>query len=146
MEQIPSRSKAHLIVAAVRVLEYRLDRPPSVEEIGELLDLSREVAGHLVRALESRGIVSTIKGPFDLRVTVADYVRLEELPLEESGVGFKNEVDEFHKRFEEKNRKLQNLFDTGAQEEQQKERFSDLETELKKFKGPRMSNPFGNES
>jgi DNA-binding MarR family transcriptional regulator len=142
MEHAPTRAKGHLIVAAVRVLEHKLDRPPSVDEVADLLGLSRELAGHLVRALETHGIVGTIKGPFDLRVIVADHTQIELLPAEETGAGFKSEVDEFHKRFEEKQQKLQQLFDSGEQDKAQKQRFADLEGELKKFKAPRPPNPF----
>ncbi|MFQ5600837.1 MAG: hypothetical protein ACE5G2_09820 [Candidatus Krumholzibacteriia bacterium] len=146
MDQIPSQSQAHLQVAAVRVLEHKLKRPPSVDEIAELLEQAKELTGHLVRALEAQGIVHTIKSPFDLRVGVKDHRKIEELPTEESGPGFKDEVDEFHRQFEEKQKKLQSLFDTGEVQEKQQKRLANLDDELRKFKNPRHSNPFGDDS
>ena len=82
MDHAPSQAQAHLVVAAVRVLGYKLGRPAAVEEIAELLGFSKELTGHLVRGLEAHAIVQTIKSPFDLRVEVRDHLKIEELPRE----------------------------------------------------------------
>lgn len=138
----PSQSQAHLVVAAVRVLGHTLGRPPAVEEIAALVHYSPELAGHLVRALESCEVVRTIKSPFDLRVEVADHHKIDELPVEDTGPGLKDEVEEFHERFQKKQQELQNLFDAGEHEERKKKRLAGLDDELQKFKSPRR-NPFG---
>jgi len=142
----PSQNQAHLVVAAVRVLAYKQGRPPSVDEVAALLEQSREVMGHQIRVLESLDILRTVKSPFDLHVELRDPSQIDALPLEETGPGFQDEVDDFHRKFEEKQKKLQNLFDTGEQEQRQKERFADLDDELKSFRSPRRPNPFGDES
>lgn len=142
MPPTPSQPVAHLMVAAVRVLEHQLKRPPTVDEVGELLDFAREYAGHLVRALETQGILHAIHGPFDTRVEVRDHTKIEELPEDERGPGFKDEVDDFHRKFEEKQKKLQSLFDSDEVRERQRKRFESLDEELKDFKSPRHANPF----
>lgn len=138
----PSQSQAHLLVAAVRVLGHTLGRPPAVEEIAALIHYSPELAGHLVRALESCDIVLTIRSPFDLRVEVRDHRKIEELPVEDTGPGLQDEVEEFHERFQQKQKELQNLFDAGEHEERKKKRLAGLDAELENFKSPRR-NPFG---
>jgi hypothetical protein len=143
MDSKPSQQQAHLMVAGVRVLEHQHKRPPSVDELATLLQMSREVTGHQVRVLESLEILQTIKSPFDLLVELKDHHKVEELPVEESGPGFKEEVEDFHRQFEEKQKKLQNLFDSDEQEKRQKERFADLDSELDEFRSPKRSNPFG---
>ena len=140
----PSRSEAHLLVAAIRVLEHQHKRPPAVDEIAALLGFSKEFTGHLVRVLEPLGIVHAIKSAFDVRVEVREYTRIEELSAEERGPGFKEEVDEFHRQFEEKQRKLQSLFDSGEQQDRKAKRLQNLDEELHRFKAPR-TNPFGEE-
>jgi hypothetical protein len=130
------------MVAAVRVLEHQLKRAPTVDELGGLLDYAREYAGHLVRALESQGILHAIHGPFDTRVEIRDHTKIEELPEEDRGPGFKDEVDDFHRKFEEKQKKLQNLFDSDEAQQRQRKRFENLDEELKDFKSPRHANPF----
>jgi DNA-binding transcriptional regulator GbsR (MarR family) len=142
MEHAPPRGQAHLIVAAVRVLVHKTGRPPAIEEVAELVGWSKELVGHLVRGLESKGILASIKSPFDLRVEVADYVKIEELPLEDTGPGLKDEVEEFHERFRKKQEELQNLFDSNEMEERKKKRHAGLDDELEKFKAPKW-NPFG---
>ena len=144
MSVTPSQPTAHLVVSAVRVLEHQLKRPPSVDEIAELLGFAKEYAGHLVRALEAHEIVHPIHGPFETRVEIRDHHKIEELPAEDSGPGFKDEVDDFHRKFEEKQKKLQNLFESGEAEERQRKRFESLDDELRSFKSPR-ANPFGDD-
>lgn len=146
MQNAPSRSQAHLLVAAIRVLEHQQQRPPSLTEISEILNFSKEYTGHLVRALEPLDIVHAITGPFDQRVEVRDHTKIEELPAEDSGPGFKDEVDEFHRQFEEKQKKLQNLFETDELHDRQRKRFQNLDEELRQFKAPRHSNPFADDS
>ena len=145
MDSKPSQQQAHLMVAAVRVLAHKHARPPSVNEIAELLESSREVIGHQVRVLEKLQILRTMKSPFDLRVELQDHRKIEELPVEESGPGFQDEVDDFHRKFEQKQKELQGLFDSGEQEERQKSRCADLESELDKFQNPKRHNPFGDD-
>ena len=142
MESSMPRGQAHIVVAAVRVLAHKYGRPAAIEEIAELLGWSKELTGHLVRALEARGIVRTIKSPFDIRVEVEDHLKIEELPVEDQGPGLKDEVEEFHERFKKKQEQLQNLFDAGEHEKKKKERLAGLDRELEKFKGSKW-NPFG---
>lgn len=141
MAHVPPQREAHLIVAAVRVLAHKTGRPPSVDEIAELLGTARELTGHLVRGLETAGIVHTIKSPFDLRVEVADHLAIETLPVEDTGPGLRDEVEEFHERFKQKQEKLQNLFDSGDAEARRKSRLAGLDDELQSFQKPRR-NPF----
>jgi hypothetical protein len=142
MSHAPSQGQAHLIVAAVRVLTHQTGRPCAIEEIATLLAWSNELAGHLVRALESQGIVRTIRSPFDVRVEVANHQAIEALPLEDRGPGLQDEVEKFHEQFKKKQEALQNLFETGELEAKKKERLANLDRELRDFKSPRRTNPF----
>lgn len=142
--QKPSQTQAHLMIAAIRVLQHQAQRPPSVEEIATLLGFSKEYVGHLLRALDAEGIVHTIQSPFDQRFEVKNHQKIELLPTEDRGPGFKDEVEAFHKEFEEKQKKLQDLFDRDEQGERQREKFQKLDEELNRFKSPRR-NPFGDD-
>ena len=145
MEHIPARAEGHLVVAAVRVLQHQLGRPPAIDEVAEILRHSKELTGHLVRALEARGIVHTIKSPFDVRVEVRDHLEIDKLPLEETGPGLQDEVEEFHKRFQKKQEALQNLFDSGELEAKKKQKHENLADELRNFKAPRRPSPFADD-
>jgi DNA-binding transcriptional regulator GbsR (MarR family) len=139
----PPRAQAHLIVGAVRVLAHKTGRPPSIEEVAELLGWSRELTGHLARGLEAHGIVQLLKSPFDVRLEIADHLAVEKLPVEDAGPGLKDEVDAFHEEFKKRQEELQNLFDSGEAEKRKKERLQGLEDELKGFKAPKRFDPFG---
>lgn len=141
MEHAPPQEQAHLVVAAVRVLAHKSGRPAAIEEIAALLGWSNELTGHLVRALESCGVVRTIKSPFDVRVEVANHHEIDNLPVEDQGPGLQDEVEEFHERFKKKQEQLQNLFDTGEHDRKKKERLAGLDKELENFKAPKW-NPF----
>ena len=143
VEQASPRAQAHLIVAAVRVLVHKAGRPPSVEELAELLGWSREFCGHLCRGLESQEILMALKSPFDIRYDVGDHVKIDTLPTDDSGPKLKDEVDAFHEEFKKRQESLQNLFDSGEMEARKKKRLAGLEDELRGFKAPKRFDPFG---
>ncbi|MFO7767942.1 MAG: helix-turn-helix domain-containing protein [bacterium] len=142
MEHTPSYSQGHLMVAAVRVLEHRLAKPPTYEEIGELLGISHEVVGAMARSLESAGIVKILKTPFDTRVEVKDHLALEELPREEKGAAMKGEVEAFLKKARGKQEALESELASGDFQEKQKKKFADLESQLKDFQKKKAKDPF----
>jgi len=143
MSTIPPRSEAHLLVAAVRVLAHKTGRPPAVDEVAELLGWSRELTGHLSRGLEAQGILQALTSPFDVRLEIADHLAIENLPVEDTGPGLRDEVEAFHEQFKKKQEELQNLFDSGEHEKRKQERIEGLENELRDFKTPKRFNPFG---
>src|SRR5262245_26461463 len=143
MEHAPPRAQAHIVVAAVRVLVHKTGRPPAIEEVAELLGWSRELCGHLCRGLEAKGMLTTLKSPFDVRLEVADHTLIDALPVEDTGPGLKDEVEAFHEQFKKRQEELQGLFDAGEHEERKKKRLAGLEDELRDFKAPRRFDPFG---
>ena len=120
METTPNYDMSHLVVAAARVLAHKLEKPPTYEEIGELLGISHEVIGAIARALETRGIVKIRMTPFDTRVDVADHTALEELPRDDRGAAIKEEVDAFVERSKEKQESIDKLF--GEEEFQKRKK------------------------
>lgn len=146
MEYTPSYSQGHLLVAAVRVLEHRLAKPPTYEEIGELLGISHEVVGALARSLEAAGVVKILKTPFDTRVEVKDHQALEELPREEKGAAMKGEVEAFLKKARGKQEELESELAGGEFQERKKKKYADLESQLKDFQKKKVQDPFARSS
>jgi DNA-binding Lrp family transcriptional regulator len=143
MEVRAGYDEGHLVVAAIRVLAHRQEgRPPTVEEIAELLKLSREWVGVLVNALERAGAVRALTGPFETRVEIADASRLEDLPRGASSAGVDEELKEFAEKKRQEEEKLKHLFGGGAasREREKLDRMAD------RFKGykpkPPKSAPF----
>jgi len=130
----PSHEEGHLFVAAVRLLQHVHNRPPTVEEIGEMLFLSPEIAHHRARGLEEKGIVRIVANPFETLVEIADYLALEDLPREEAGPGFGEDLTEFEEKKRKEQEKLKSLFSSGEPDRKKQGRIDKLEEEFRKFR------------
>ncbi len=143
MKSKPSYRQGHLVVAAVRVLAHRHERPPTIEEIAELTGVSDEIIGLLVRSLAGLNIVRTITSPFETRVEITDHIGLEELPADEEASAFAGEVDAFHEEYTKKQAELQRIFSSGKHEEEKKKKLREMEDELKGFQGKKIKDDSG---
>lgn len=76
-------SEAHLFVAAIRVLQYKKQSPPSIEDICEMLEMSTEAGLATCRKLEKNTIVTISEDPFSIKLSVDDHLVIENLPRQE---------------------------------------------------------------
>ena len=123
--------EGHLVVAAIRILEFRSGSPPSTDQIGEMLGLSSEPATYIIRRLSEEGIIEQVESAFGDRWTTADYTKLEDLPRDTSEP---TQLDHALEKFQsEKNKMAQKV---EAIKEQQalkkKDLFAEIEQKLKK--------------
>jgi DNA-binding transcriptional regulator GbsR (MarR family) len=139
----PVYELGHLIVAAIRVLSHRESRPPTLKEIGELLGFSPEFTGQVIRGLEGKEIVKTVTSAFDDRFEIVDHAALEELPKEMKGPGMEAEIEDFEKRFREKQEKLESLFGSDEMDKEKRKKIKSMEDELKEFQKRKSPRPFG---
>lgn len=143
MEFIPSRAQGHLLVAAVRVLSHQRKRPPTAEEIAELLGLSREIALHILRGLEARRIVRAIETPFEVRFDIEDHQAIEALPVDASGPDLGREIEDFHKKSEDRQKKIEQMMRDADPERTTREKAARIEEEFRRFRGRKSStSPF----
>lgn len=133
MEVRIAYEEGHAHVAAVRVLQYRLKRPPTIDEVAEVLGSKTEITNHRLRALEAAGIVSIVENPFESHVSVRDHLALEKLPPEVTEAGLSEAVQDFKKRQAEKADEMIRLFDEGDPNRERKERAEKRAEELKTF-------------
>jgi hypothetical protein len=144
MEFVPARAQGHLIVAAIRVLSHQRKRPPTAGEIAELLNSSREIALHLLRGLEARGIVRAIETPFEVRFDIENHKAVEELPLDASGPDLGREIEDFHKKTEDRQKKIEKMMRDADPERTAREKAAKIEEEFRRFRGRRAAaSPFG---
>ena len=142
MEFVPSRAQGHLVVASIRVLSHLRKRPPTAEEIAEQLGLSREQVLHLLRGLEERRIVRSIENPFDVRIDVAEYKAIEELPEEAIGPDIGREIEDFHKKTEERQKRIEQMLRDGDPDARSREKTAAIEKEFRQFRKKKGSSPF----
>lgn len=133
MEVRIAYEEGHAHVAAIRVLQYRLKRPPTIDEVAEVLGSKPEITNHRLRALETAGIVTIVENPFESHVSVRDHLALEKLPPEVSEAGLSDAVQDFKKRQAEKAEEMIRLFDEGDPNRERKERTDKMAEDLRSF-------------
>src|SRR5262245_2395893 len=129
----PSREQAHVVVAAVRVLGHRESRPPSVQEVAELLGLAPEPVNVVLRELTELGILREVTDAYGARYEIGDYLQIEEL-VSGGGPAMKSERASFSEKRRERDEALRKQFE-GDLKGQRERKFSKLEEDLKNFRG-----------
>jgi len=127
------------VVAGIRVLMNRDHHPPTEEDLAELVGMSREWVGVLVRALADKGVVQLVESAFSLRVEVRDHLALETLTKEKDAKKIDEELQEFSEKRKKEEEALGDIFGGGFLKKQQDE-MDHLADELKHFK-PKKSKP-----
>jgi hypothetical protein len=130
----PAYEDGHLIVGAVRVLTHRAAKPPTPEDVADLLGLAPDFARNLVRALGEEGILRVVENPFEIRVEIGDYLKLEDLPRESEAPSIKDELDDFMKRKKKEVEEAEKMLSSDEIEKKKKEKLDRLEEEMKKLK------------
>lgn len=131
MERKSIFNEGHLVVAAIRILEFRSGSPPSSDQIAEMLNMSAEQTAYIIRRLSEEGIIELVESAFGDRWTTADYLKLEDLSRDAAEP---TQLDHALEKFQsEKNKMAQKV---EAIKEQQaakkKDLFAEIEQKLKK--------------
>jgi hypothetical protein len=126
---------AHLLVAAIRVLEYQKKSPPSLEAVCQLLSISAE-HGHLVcRKLVALEAIKLVEGAFGTRLFILDHQKLESLPRDDNQDKLAEALEAFQASRSDFSKKIETF--KAQQEAKKKDLFADLEKKLKNGLGPK---------
>jgi DNA-binding IscR family transcriptional regulator len=123
-------TEAHVLVAAIRVLEHQKKRPPTIEETCEMIAISLEAGYALCRKLKEKGIVRTVEGNFGMKLFVEDHLRIEEIPRGEKKNDLAQELAQFQKKQQNQNKKVEAIQEELARKRHEK--FAEIEAKLKK--------------
>lgn len=123
-------TEAHVFVAAIRVLEHQKKRPPTVEETCAMISISQEAGYALCRWLKEKGIVRTVEGNFGMKLFVEDHLKIEEMPRGEQKNDLAQEVAEFQRKQQDKNKKVEAIQEELARK--RNNQFAEIEAKLKK--------------
>lgn len=137
----PCYEDGQLVVAAVRVLSHKADKPPTPEDIADLLGLAPDFVRNLVVALGDEGILKVVENPFEIRTEVKNHMKLEDLPRESQGPTIQDELDEFVEMKKKEVEDTEKMFTMDEIEKKKQEKLSKLDEEMKKMKG-RGPSPF----
>ena len=141
-----SKREGHLVVAAIRVISYRLGKPPRPEDISDLLGIAPAWVRMLAKSLEDEGIIAIVRSAFDEHLEVRDYNKLEGLEEDEVDLDMNKEFADFDRRKAEETERMSNLFGAKDHERRQAEKVSAMEEELRDFKNRKTIDPFGEDA
>jgi hypothetical protein len=129
MKDLDLYQKAHLLVAAIRILEFQHHSPPAMEAVCRLLGISVEEGGYFCRRFEESGIIETVESPQGIRMTVRDHTKIEEIPRGISETLLDKELKNFQIARKGLTQKIESF--QAAQAEKKKQMFAELEKKLK---------------
>jgi hypothetical protein len=126
---------AHLMVAAIRVLEHQKKAPPSLDAVCRLLSFSAE-HGHLVcRKLQALEIIKRVEGAFGTRLYLVDHQKIEEIPKDEAPDKLAEALEAFQASRSDFSKKIESF--KAQQEAKKKDLFADIEKKLKNGLDPK---------
>lgn len=79
-------SEAHLVVAAIRILEHQNSAPPSIDEVCRTISLSLEQGNFVCRKLNEMNIIDVVEGAFGTKLFIKNHLLLEEIPREQQKI------------------------------------------------------------
>ena len=122
-------SDAHLFVAAVRVIQHRRKTPPEIEEVCELLGLSKERGLYLLRRLVQEAIVETVAQHDSNRIFIKDHLKIELLQQAQEASHLDKALEAFQAKRGQMDKKVDAI--RASQQKKQQDLFADLESKLK---------------
>jgi len=123
-------SKAHLIVAAIRILEHHKGEPPSSKDVSVTLSIAVEQVNRLCKKLDEMGIIEAVEGAYGSRLFVRNHLKIEEIEQGVSESSIEDEVKKFKSTRKDVDQKVLTI--QAEQEKKQRDLFAEIEKKLKK--------------
>jgi len=120
---------AHLVVAAIRLLENRDNVPPSIDAVSLLLSISIEQGNLICKKLKDRGIVDVVKGAFGTKLYLQNHLLIEEIKKEEPESSIESEVKKFRETQKMSTKKIKEI--QAEKTKDKKNLFAEIERQLK---------------
>ena len=120
---------AHLFVAAVRLLTHIDQAPPDIDQVCEMLQLSKERGGFVCRRLEEIGAVEAVQGPYGLRLFVRDHLKIEDIPKEDAPDRLQDELSKFQAAQKEVTNRIASM--QADQKKKKQNLFEEMEKKLR---------------
>ena len=123
-------SKAHLVVAAIRILEHQNSASPSIDEVCRTISFSLEQGNFVCRKLKEINIIDVVEGAFGTKLFIKNHLQLEEIPQGATEDNLEKELKKFQSDRKDHIQKIE-LFQT-EQKKKKKNLFAELEKKFKK--------------
>jgi len=122
-------TKAHLIVAAIRIHEHSHAGPPTFEDICRVLFISLEEGNRLCLKLKDLEIIDILEKTGEARLFVKNHLNIEEIPVQAEQPNIQAELEKFKKSKEDQINKIKSIQSDHA--EKKKKLHEELEQKLK---------------
>ncbi len=122
-------NQAHLIAAAVRIIEHLNQRPPQDSEIFEKLSISVEQGNRILKKMNDMGIIDMASGKFGTRIFLKDHLKIEDIPKIEDTSSLQNEIEKFKQSRKGIDKSIEAFKAKKAKEQQ--DLFAEMENKLK---------------
>ena len=123
-------TEAHLFVAAIRLLQYQKQSPPTIEEVCEILNTSAEAGLAVCRKLQKRTIVAISEDPFSIKLGIDNHLEIEKLPRDQTQVdNLSKDLEKFMAKKKDMDKKVEAI-QAGLQKKKQ-DLHSDIEARLR---------------
>ena len=103
-------NEAHLFVAAIRLLQHQKQSPPAIEDVCSALDISVEAGLATCRKLEKLDIIQISEDPFSIKLSVGNYLEIEQLPREQQEEdSLSQELEQFMEKKKNMDREVETI-------------------------------------
>lgn len=130
MASIDFYAEAHLVVSAIRMVEYRKKSPPSIDDVCEALAYTLEHGSRICRRLFEMQAINLIEGAYGTRLFILDHLKLEDIPRGEEEDKLSDQLKKFQASRDNMSEKIESI--KTEQAEKKKSLFAELEKQLKK--------------
>ena len=121
---------AHLVVAAIRIIEHQNASPASIEELCKVLSFSLEQGHYLCRKLAELEIIGMVEGAYGIKLYIKDHLKLEDIPKVPVESKIEQELKKFQTAKKQITRKVESI--KSEQAKKKHDLFAEIEQKLKK--------------
>ena len=139
-----TRQDAHLVLAAIRVLDHLNRRPPTPAEMADLLQVSESQVRLQLSVLHEMGAAVLVDSAYETHAEIKDHTLIDSLD-EDEGPAISEDLAAFDKMKEEEAEKMAHLFDSGEHDRLQQDKLKKMDEELQEFRRDKPANPFGDD-
>lgn len=91
--------EAQILVAAIRIIEFKKSTSPSLKDISELLGVNIDRVTRIANDLKPLDIVRMVDGPFEsVNLVIQDHTKIEELSRTVKETNMEDEIRKFKEK------------------------------------------------
>lgn len=99
MRKMSLYEEAHVLVAAIRIIEFKKKTAVSLKDVSEFLEMNVDRVTRISNDLKAIGVVDIVDGPFEsVNLVIVDHVKIEEISREIKETKMEEEIRKFQEK------------------------------------------------